>query len=53
MWGATDLLTREFRCRLKGERFCVKFENDTVGEAFTLYGFAFEHRILHAEGVVV
>lgn len=53
MWGATDLLTREFRCRFKGLRFSVRFENDTVGEAVTLYGFAFEYRILHAEGVEV
>jgi hypothetical protein len=53
MWGATDLLTREFRCRLKGERFSVKFENDTMGEAVTLYGFALEYRILRPDGVIV
>jgi hypothetical protein len=53
IWGGVDLVTREMRCRLKGLRFAVDFDNDTVGEAVTLYGFAFEYKTLHPEGVVV
>lgn len=41
-WGWTDLVTKKMDCRLVGARFQVRVEDNRIGEALTIYGFAFE-----------
>lgn len=53
LWGYTDYIMKEAKCKLKGARFQVDIENSTIDQPVTIYGVAFEYRVKKAKGVKV
>lgn len=49
VWGYSDLVTKELKCRLKGQRFQVQIQNALV-EPATIYGLAFEYKVKRPRG---
>lgn len=45
-WGDIDLVTREIRCKLKGQRYQVTYGNHRIDEPVTIYGQSFEYKVL-------
>ncbi len=52
-WGWEDLLTKEIRCNLKGQRVYVVLKNSVINQPITIYGIAFEYRVKRPKGVRV
>lgn len=53
IWGWTDVMTKEFRCRMKGSRFQVRVDHNKLNEACTIFGTAFSYKLKKPKGVRV
>lgn len=51
VWGWADLITREFRTRMKATRFAIDIKHEVIDEDMLIYGFAFLYRNKKAKGV--
>jgi hypothetical protein len=52
-WGWVDLITKEIKVSLRGNRVSLVFEKNTINEAATIYGIAFIFKRKKPKGVKV
>lgn len=53
VWGWNDLITTREKISQTGQRVQIEFTNDQLDMPATVYGFAFEFRVLNAKGTKI
>jgi len=53
VWGWEDYTIKEAYCMVKGQRVQAEFTNNRLDEPVTVYGIAFEYKLLRPRGVKI
>jgi hypothetical protein len=53
VWGWSDVISKEMRCRLRGQRFQFVCEHNVLNEPLSILGLAFNYKLSRPKGVKI